>query len=92
MDSERRATLHTNAGGDYDEENGVNYLEITLAGYLAEIGSARMMRDMDCWGYTFRLGSAKAWFEQDAEDTRQWLIDHHVLDQQALPTWKLRNN
>ena len=91
MDSERRATLHTNAGGDYDEENGVNYLEITLAGYLPEIGSARIMRDMDCWGYTFRLGSAKAWFEQDAEDARRWLIDHHVLDQQALPTWSLRD-
>lgn len=92
MDSTRRAKLHTNAGGDYDEENGVNYLEITLADYLPEFRSARLMRDMDCWGYTFRLGSAKAWFEQDAEDARQWLIEHNLLDPQGLPTWGLRNN
>ena len=23
---------------------------------------------MDAWGYTFRLGSARAWFENDADD------------------------
>jgi hypothetical protein len=23
---------------------------------------------LDAWGYTFRLGSARAWFERDAED------------------------
>lgn len=91
MDSTRRAKLHTNAGGDYDEENGVNYLEITLADYLPEFGSKRVMHDMDCWGYTFRLGSAKAWFEQDAEDARQWLIEHNLLDPQGLPTWDLRD-
>ena len=90
MDSERRATLHTNAGGNYDEENGVNYLEITLANHISELGSAKIMKDMDCWGYTFRLGSAKTWFEQDAEDARQWLIGHHLLNQQDEPTWKLR--
>ncbi|NOR52282.1 MAG: hypothetical protein GQ470_06640, partial [Gammaproteobacteria bacterium] len=66
MDSKRRSSLHTNAGGDYDEENGVNYLEITLANYIPEYDSEQLMNDMDCWGYTFRLGSAKAWFEQDA--------------------------
>ena len=27
---------------------------------------------MDAWGYSFRLGSARAWFEHDAEDARQW--------------------
>lgn len=42
------------------------------------------------WGYTFRLGSAKAWFKQDAVDARQWLIDHNLLDQQGLPSWSLR--
>lgn len=91
MDSTRRAQLHTNAGGDYDEENGVNYLEITLADYLPTLSSERMMQDMDCWGYTFRLGSAKAWFEQDSEDTHQWLIDHQLIDNFGAPTWKLRN-
>jgi len=92
MDAERRASLHTNAGGDYDEENGVNFLEITLANYISELGSQRLMQDMDCWDYTFRLGSAKAWFEQDAEDARQWLTDHLLLDHQGVPTWKLRMN
>ena len=27
-----------------------------------------LMADMDAWGYTFRLGSARAYFERDAED------------------------
>lgn len=90
MDETRRATLHTDAGGDYDEENAVNYLEITLAGYLSEIGQSRIMRDMDSWGYTFRLGSARAWFEEDAEDAREWLIEHGLLEHSGEPTWKLR--
>lgn len=91
MDQVRRATLHTNAGGDYDEENAVNYMEITLAGYLPEVGGERIMQDMDHWGYTFRLGSARAWFEQDAEDARQWLCRHKLLDESGHPTWKLRH-
>jgi hypothetical protein len=90
MDETRRATLHTDAGGDYDEENAVNYLEITLAGYLPEVGQSRIMRDMDNWGYTFRLGSARAWFEEDAEDAREWLLQHGLLEQSGEPTWKLR--
>lgn len=90
MDQQRRARLHTDAGGDYDEENAVNYMEITLAGYLPEVGRERMMQDMDRWGYTFRLGSARAWFEQDAEDARQWLLDRHLLNEHEEPTWRLR--
>jgi hypothetical protein len=31
------------------------------------------MADMDRWGYTFRLGSARAWFEHDAEDAAEAL-------------------
>jgi len=91
MDEERRSTLHTNAGGDYDEENAVNYLEITLGTLLPGVGRERIMADMDRWGYTFRLGSARAWFEQDAEDARQWLLDHGLLDEQGEPTWALRH-
>lgn len=90
MDEQRRSTLHTNAGGDYDEENAVNYLEITLAGLLPEVGRERLLLDMDAWGYSFRLGSARAWFEQDAEDARQWLLSRGLLDEQGLPTWQLR--
>ena len=91
MDETRRAVLHTNAGGDYDEENAVNYMEITLGGYLPAIRRERIFADMDAWGYTFRLGSARAWFEQDAEDARQWLLQHNLLNADGTPTWKLRN-
>jgi hypothetical protein len=90
MDEARRAKLHTNAGGDYDEENAVNYMEIILGGYLPGVGRERIFADMDGWGYTFRLGSARAWFEQDAEDARQWLLQHQLLNKDGSPTWKLR--
>ena len=73
MDDSRRATLHTDAGGDDIEECAVCYLQIVLAARIPDYGSARMMADMDTWGYTFRLGSARRWFEQDAEDARIWL-------------------
>lgn len=73
MDEERRANLHTDAGGDYDEENAVCYLQILLAGTLDSMGMQRMFSDMDAWGYTFRLGSAESWFRKDADDALTWL-------------------
>ena len=79
MDEQRRKGLHTNAGGDYDEENAVCYLQILLADRIPGFGRDRCMADMDAWGYTFRLGSAKAWFEEDAEDAREWLVGRGVL-------------
>jgi hypothetical protein len=79
MDDERKAGLHTDAGGDYDEENAVCYLQILLADRISGFGPERAMADMDRWGYTFRLGSAKAWFEQDAEDAREWLEGRGLL-------------
>lgn len=90
MDPARREKLDTDAEGDYDEENGVCFLQILLAERLADVGSERMMIDMDSWGYTFRLGSAKAWFEHDAEDAQQWLIKHRIIDQNKNPTWQFR--
>ena len=90
MDEGRRSVLHTNAGGDYDEENAVNYMEITLGGYLPGVGQDRILTDMDSWGYTFRLGSARTWFEQDAEDAHRWLLHHGLLSDDGQPTWKLR--
>jgi hypothetical protein len=68
MDERRRAALHTDAGGDYDEENAVCYLQIVLADRIRGYGARACMADMDRWGYTFRLGSARAWFEHDADD------------------------
>ena len=43
------------------------------------------------WGYTFRLGSARAWFEQDADDARTWLLDHGIIDKDQRLTGKLRH-
>jgi hypothetical protein len=90
MDGARRASLQQDAGGDYDEENAVCYLQILLAEYLPTLGRARMLADMDAWGYTFRLGSARAWFEQDADDARQWLLSAGLIDVACQVTWQLR--
>ncbi|MDH5180118.1 MAG: hypothetical protein OEZ39_11445 [Gammaproteobacteria bacterium] len=90
MDARRRATLDTDAGGHYDEENGVCYLQILLADFLPQMDRQRMMQDMDSWGYSFRLGSARRWFEQDAADAAAWLQQYDLIDPQHQPTWKLR--
>lgn len=90
MDDTRRHGLHTNAGGDTNEENGVCYLQILLAGQLQAMGLTRMWSDMDAWGYSFRLGNARSWFEQDADDARQWLIDHGILDHTGQLTGQRR--
>jgi hypothetical protein len=89
MDCARRMQLSRDAGGDYDEENAVCYLQILLADELPNFGRARMQRDMDTWGYTFRLGSARAWFEGDADDAHAWLQREGLLDQNGI-TWCLR--
>lgn len=90
MDPDRRNKLDTDAEGDYDEENGVCYLQILLADELDGVGRDRMMLDMDSWGYSFRLGSARAWFEQDADDARDWLQRYNIIDIQQKPTWQVR--
>ena len=90
MDQARRAALHTDAGGEVEEENGVCYLQVLLADQLPGMGRARMFADMDTWGYSFRLGSSRAWFERDAEDARDWLLRHRLIDTQDRPTWRLR--
>lgn len=90
MDPERRAGLHTDAGGGYDEENGVCYLQILLAEQLPGIGRDGLMRDMDAWGYSFRLGSTRAWFESDAEDAHAWLERFGLL-RDGRPTGRVRD-
>ena len=83
MDPGRRAVLHRDAGGDCAEEDAVCYLQVLLGDQLAALlavdeagpplSRARLFADMDAWGYSFRLGSARAWFEQDADEARTWL-------------------
>ena len=89
MDSERRELLHTNAGGNDDEENAVCYLQILLARTLPSINEERLLSDMDAWGYSFRLGSTQAWFEQDADDARHWLLKKGLIDNNNQPELRL---
>jgi len=72
---ERRAQVHTDASDSDQEEDATCYLQILLADQLPGVGRDRLMQDMDAWGYSFRLGSTRAWFEGDAGDARQWLQD-----------------
>ena len=73
MPPERRAGVHTDAADTQREEDAVCCLQLLLADELPGFGFARACADMDAWGYTFRLGSARAWFEHDAEDAREHL-------------------
>jgi len=91
MDDARRTRLERDAGGDYDEENAVCYLQIVLANEVGGMDAQQMCRDMDAWGYTFRLGSAQAWFDQDAEDARRWLLAHRIIDECGRPTGTCRS-
>jgi len=92
MDKTRRDNLDTDAGGGYEEEDGVCYLQILLSDFIPEMKRARMLRDMDTWGYSFRLGSAKAWFEKDAEDAQLWLQNNKIITPDNRPTWNIRFN
>lgn len=78
LPEDRRALVHTDATDSVAEEDATCYLQIVLAGRLPGVGSARLMADMDAWGYTYRLGSTRAWFEGDAEDARAWLAERQL--------------
>lgn len=83
MDAGRRGRLHTDAGGTLLEECGVCYLQMLLGDALQGVGRERVQADMDTWGYTFRLGSAQAWFEADAEDALGFLRERGLVDAAA---------
>ena len=90
MDEERRSALDRDAGGDDLEEAAVCYLQVLLADQIEGAGRDRIMSDMDAWGYSFRLGSTRNWFDEDADDAREFLINHGLIDEQAVPTMRLR--
>ncbi|WP_372012570.1 hypothetical protein [Pseudoxanthomonas sp. 10H] len=79
LPAERRASVHTDATDSVAEEDATCYLQIVLADALPGVGGARLMADMDAWGYTYRLGSTRAWFEHDADDARHWLLERGLL-------------
>jgi len=91
MTAARRSGLHQDAGGDDLEESAVCYLQIVLADQLADVGHDRLMLDMDAWGYSFRLGNTRAWFENDAEDAMDFLRNHGLLTVTGVPTFRLRH-
>lgn len=90
MSPERRAALDRDAGGDHAEECAVCLLQILLAEALPGVGRERMLADMDAWGYSFRLGSARAWLEREADDAREWLRREGLADERDSPTWRCR--
>ena len=87
-DKQRRSSLDRDAASDDTEESAVCYLQILLGEQLECLGKHKIFTDMDTWGYSFRLGSTEAWFENDAEDARDWLIRKKIISATGL-TYKL---
>ena len=79
---ERRAAVHTDATDSVAEEDAACVLQALLADELPGVGRERVLADMDAWGYTFRLGSARAYVEQDAEAAWAWLQARGMVDAQ----------
>ena len=80
LPEERRAAVHTDATDSIEEEDAVLVLQALLADELRGVGRERMCADMDAWGYTFRLGSAHAYVERDADDAWAWLAARGLVD------------
>jgi hypothetical protein len=79
---ERRRQVHTDATDSIEEEDAVCVLQALLGDALPGVGAARILADMDAWGYTFRLGSAAAYLERDADDAWAWLQARAMVDPQ----------
>jgi hypothetical protein len=73
---ERRAAVHTDATDSIEEEDAVLVLQALLGEAIPGVGAARVLADMDAWGYTFRLGSAQAYVEHDADAA--WMLLHRL--------------
>lgn len=81
---ERRAAVHTDATDSVEEEDAVCVLQALLGDALPGVGRDRVLADMDAWGYTFRLGSARAYVERDADAAWQWLHARGLVDAGTL--------
>ncbi len=90
MSADRRAGLDTDAGGDDLEEAAVCYLQVLLADDIESCSRDRLMADMDEWGYSFRLGDTRSWFDNDAEDARKWLFGNDLITRDDTPRYRLR--
>ena len=77
---QRRAAVHTDATDSVEEEDAVCVLQSLLGDALPGVGRERVLADMDEWGYTFRLGSARAYVEHDADTAWQWLHERGLAD------------
>jgi hypothetical protein len=77
---ERRSLVHTDATDSVEEEDAVLVLQVLLAAALPGVGAARVLADMDAWGYTFRLGSAAAYVRDDADAAWDWLQARGLVD------------
>ena len=90
MTEQRRASVDCDAGGDDLEESAVCYLQVILADRIDGAGRDRLMLDMDAWGYSFRLGNTRDWFENDAEDAAEFLMNHGLLTAVGEAIFRLR--
>lgn len=92
MTESRRNSPAIHAYGTTLEESACCYLQLLWSKHLPPFTIEQHLLDMDHWGYSFRLGSADAWYHQDAEDAQQWLLEHDIIDRENNPTWKPRQN
>lgn len=80
LPEEKRKQIHTDATDSVMEEDAVCVLQALLGDELAGVGRERIWADMDEWGYTFRLGSAKAYFENDAGEAFDFLVARGLIN------------
>ena len=90
MTQDRRDGLDRDAGGDDLEESAVCYLQVILADHIDGVGRDRLMLDMDAWGYSFRLGNTRDWFQTDAGDAAEFLMNHGLLNAAGEVIFRLR--
>ncbi|MEO6155515.1 MAG: hypothetical protein ABIP16_07285 [Thermomonas sp.] len=80
LSPERRKGVHTDATDSIEEEDAVCVMQSLLGDLLPGVGRERVLADMNAWGYTFRLGSAQAYVDQDAEAAWVWLQARGLVD------------